>query len=754
MRFTEPNTRTSARKATLQGGQAIVLIALLILVLFGMLGLAIDSGRGYVDRRDQQTAVDAAALAAGDWWENIPDLNNTVVPKSVALYESDLRIYNGWQTQSHTWTNVGPQNNLPQDTYTYTFSGNYTLTVVATDTQFNGYEFQYTSNHQLPLAFIQIFGGPLNVPIGATATAIVGNQRQTPALLTLSTDKCASDLTGSAQLTVLGDVYTNGTACLDANLHEAGNCYGAAGSNCDVAQYYCYNSTPGFIPYPPPCQPGDTYGTGVVPAPTLPDPGYLAPSVGYYTLAQGYAQWNRGTWTEMYPGTYGNFHLSGGSASCAFLDAGVYTWTSGYQSDATGSLLSNELKAPDEEYVDPNTFAGPGTTAEADPQFWNMNSAGCAGHFTVTNGVAQNVVLGPACTKVNPGTPAGCHTGVNDTLGRNNKWGVELTSVRFDRFLDNTNVTPNPCYTAPGCRRESAPSACKLTPNAVTGTSGSPSLVGISLNITQNAPGAEYYNVYINPAGCDGNQANFGFVGRFDAPGFLNGTPVGPFPSGAPWTLGAAAPALPPAAGASVYDLTDQMIPNPSNYCYAQVRTLNCRPPDDETPPQCFSNCPPPANLLSQENAPMDLQYPPHTGGDVANENYCQISQNPGSTIAPCANTTVTPGGVQFYFPDGSCMTQNAQGATYVFAGEQFNWIVIYAPATNTCSNTMNGGAATQYIGTIYTPGQSWTISGGDRSPLAGQVICYTAKVSGSGAVGIDFNPNYSPAPPAARLIN
>jgi hypothetical protein len=47
-----------------------------------------------------------------------------------------------------------------------------------------------------------------------------------------------------------------------------------------------------------------------------------------------------------------------------------------------------------------------------------------------------------------------------------------------------------------------------------------------------------------------------------------------------------------------------------------------------------------------------------------------------------------------------------------------------------------------------------WTISGGDRSPLAGQVIAWTAKVSGSAAVGIDFNPNYAPAPPAARLIN
>jgi hypothetical protein len=731
-----------------QQGQAIVLIALLILVLFGMLGLAIDSGRGYVDRRDQQTAVDASALAAGDWWENYQDLNGVVIPNSVALYESNLRIYSGTPPPAHTSRLVGPQVNLPEDTYIYTFPGSYQLTIVATDTQFNGYEFQYTSTHQLPLAFIQIFGGSPSVPIAATATSIVGNQRQTPALLTLSTDKCATDLTGSAQLTVLGDVYTNGTACLDDNLHEAGNCYGAAGSNCSDAVYYCYNSDPGFVPYSPPCNPGDISGTAVVPAPTLPDPGYLAPSLAYYTTAQAYNQNNRGTWTEMFPGQYGGFHLSGGSASCAFMDAGVYNWTSGYQSDASGSLLSNELKAPDEELS-----SDPASPNMANPQFWDQNGTGCAGHFSVTNGAGQTILTGPTCTNLSPVTPAVCHSGVSDTLGRNQRWGVEVTSVRYDRFLDPT-ISPNPCYTAPGCRRESAPSACKLTPNPVGGSLHSPSNIGISVNITQNAPGAQYYNVYINPNGCDRIPRNFGWVGRFDAPGFVNGAPTGVYPNGTAWTLGAAAPAIAPVAGASLYDINDTMIPSPSNVCFAQARTLNCAPPADETDPQCFSNCPPPNNLLSQENAPMALQYPPYNGGDVANENYCQVSANPGSTIAPCANTTVTPGAVQFYFPNGSCMTQNSQGATYVFAGEQFNWIVIYAPASNTCSNTMNGGASTQYIGTIYTPGQTWTINGGNRSPLAGQVICYSAKVAGSAAVGIDFNPNYAPAPPAARLIN
>lgn len=753
MRFTVLSTRTKSPQRKLQEGQAIVLIALLILVLFAMLGLAIDSGRAYVDRRDQQAAVDSAALAAGDWFENYGNLYGSTLPQSKLLYARNLHLYAAPTSDVISTTFVGVGSNLQQDTEIVTYSGGYRLTIVATNTQFNGYQFAFSSTHQLPLAFMQIFGGPINVTINATATSIVGNQRQTPALLTLSTGNCALTLSGAAQLTVLGDTYSNGTACIDSNLHQAGNCYGAAGSNCNVAQYYCYNATPGFIPYPAPCNAGDTQGGPVVPAPTLPDPGYLAPSVPYYNMAGGYNQYNRGTWTEMGPGQYGNFHLTGGSASCAFLTPGVYTWLSDYKSDANGSLLSNELKAPDEQ-----DDLNPGRTVVASPQFWDMNGTNCAGHFTVTNAAAgQTITLGPACTSIsNPGgvqSPAGCHTGVNDVQSRNNRWGVEVTSVRDDRFLDPT-ITPNPCFAAPGCRRESAPSECQLTPNAVTGSGGSPSNVGISINITKNAPGAQRYNVYLNPNGCDGIQSNFGWVGRFDAPGFVSGVAVGPYPNGAPWTLGAASAGVAPAAGASIYDINDRLIASPSTLCFALTRALNCRPPDNEVVPQCFSNCPPPAGLLSQENAPMSLQYPPYTGGDVANENYCVVSPNPGDPGAPCTTAKVTPGAVQFYFPNGSCMDQNSQGATYVFSGEQYNWIVIYQVPGSACSNSLNGGASTQYIGTIYTPRADWTINGGNRSPLAGQVIAYTAKVTGSAAVGIDFNPNYAPAPPAARLIN
>src|ERR1700693_6277420 len=93
MRSTELSTQTNSPQRKLQEGQAIVLIALLILVLFAMLGLAIDSGRSYVDRRDQQAAVDAAALAAGDWYDNYHDLYGSALPKSKQIYQDNLHLY-------------------------------------------------------------------------------------------------------------------------------------------------------------------------------------------------------------------------------------------------------------------------------------------------------------------------------------------------------------------------------------------------------------------------------------------------------------------------------------------------------------------------------------------------------------------------------------------------------------------------------------------------------------------------------------
>src|SRR6266853_1608718 len=113
-------------KGPAQEGQAIVLIGLLILVLFAMLGLAIDSGRSYVDRRDQQTAVDAAALAAGDWYDNYPntpDLTAITLPQARQIYQNNLHLYSPPTTHSASFvTNVGANSNLRQDTWVDTWS--------------------------------------------------------------------------------------------------------------------------------------------------------------------------------------------------------------------------------------------------------------------------------------------------------------------------------------------------------------------------------------------------------------------------------------------------------------------------------------------------------------------------------------------------------------------------------------------------------------------------------------------------------
>ena len=56
-------TRARRRRS---GGQIIVVFVLAIVAIIGMVGLAIDGGGAYAQRRDQQTAADLAALAAAN----------------------------------------------------------------------------------------------------------------------------------------------------------------------------------------------------------------------------------------------------------------------------------------------------------------------------------------------------------------------------------------------------------------------------------------------------------------------------------------------------------------------------------------------------------------------------------------------------------------------------------------------------------------------------------------------------------------
>jgi hypothetical protein len=438
---------------------------------------------------------------------------------------------------------------------------------------------------------------------------------------------------------------------------------------------------------------------------------------------------NRGTYTELSPGTYTNFSLSG--PGCYFLDAGIYQWVGGYVSH--GGMVSNELKPPDE-----GLYSAPGTPTLVSPvnNFWG--AGGCAGSFAVAT------------------APVAGGQGLSHQGGAGN-WGVEVTSVRYDRFMDNT-VPGNVCFAGAGCMRESAPSACHQVPEIDASNQG------IDVNITVNSPGAQYYNVYINPNGClpyllptpPGTRNDFSFVNTYPAPagaGTLSGGIAGGgWPCASP--------------GVTLCNINYNNVINVptvhTHNCNGQARTNQlCWAPDDETAPTCFASCPP-AAAVPQENAPMSIEYAPaYTSGDVANENYCRDTLAGGDPTAPCAPAKITPGAVQFYMGPADCVDQNGNGYTHVFSGVQYNWIIIYqAPAVPPATapfcnpNHLLGNALTQYIGTIYTPSSNWTIQGSDKSPLSGQVICWKALVTGAGQAGIDYNPNYAPAPPAARLIN
>ena len=82
----------------------------MLLVLLGMLGLAVDGGRAYVDRREIQDAVDAGALAAGD---NFLNSNSESAAESAASREfaANMRAYGsesdtnwGTDSASATWS--------------------------------------------------------------------------------------------------------------------------------------------------------------------------------------------------------------------------------------------------------------------------------------------------------------------------------------------------------------------------------------------------------------------------------------------------------------------------------------------------------------------------------------------------------------------------------------------------------------------------------------------------------------------------
>jgi hypothetical protein len=185
-------------------------------------------------------------------------------------------------------------------------------------------------------------------------------------------------------------------------------------------------------------------------------------------------------------------------------------------------------------------------------------------------------------------------------------------------------------------------------------------------------------------------------------------------------------------------DIVGLFAPNPA----ASWGTYSSYPPSPETPPLGAN--------LPNENA--NRSAPP--AGDKANENQC-LSIVVVPVSCPGA---VTPGAVVYYIPSGVCLNDTSHGDTFVFSGYQYDWMLVYEPGqayppANTCANNMGAATDTAYIGLVYMPAASVTITKASsfRTDETGGVVANTINFTGQLPTVIG-NDAYSPLQPGAKL--
>ena len=445
-----------------QRGQAIVLVAIMLAVLVGMAALAIDGARAYGLRRDLQEAVDTAALAAADTFQQTGSYW-LAEQAATTSFGTNLFLYAAPRCDVG-WGNPGP---APYR-LTCMYADGTTLTEVVSMLGAAGSQFALSGARDLQLQFARILTNGVAPNLKAAASGSVNNLLYTPALAALSQQGCggvagsAITISGSGTADVQGDVVSSGAISVSGGtLSVAGDIYAR-----------CQSTVPGSVFNN--CYPSDT-----IPPCTSPnvagatrsgyhfvDPNYPPPTVAGGGVAFPNVAGN--TRVELSPGIYAtdpmlNNNHGGGSnvgQQCWFLSGGVYEWLSGLTND--GDFLSNELKPPSEPLVGTNTSL-------ARRQFWNTNSVNCAGSFQTSSIGASGI--------------------------RRGTWAIEVTSTRSDTYAGVTYA------------RESAPSYCQIV------TIGPGEAIQVQIS---NVPGATAYNVYMvppnaSPSGCSGQ---FGLAGR------------------------------------------------------------------------------------------------------------------------------------------------------------------------------------------------------------------------------------------------
>jgi len=685
----------------MQRGQAIVLVALMILVLFGFVGLAIDSGRAYLDRRHLQAAADAAALAAAYNYMNTADYAQAE-QTAAQTYAGNEALYgpiscSGLGTLAASCTFGDPSGQA--------------LNINVTNKAIAGVSFAVRVSHSTPVAIMQVLGSGPTITIAAAATAVARKAGTNgAAILTLAPAGCGGNggqsltFQGSSKTYVTGDVWSNGSV-FDNSATAGGSINGNLVDIC---------GTPPALNTPTPWTVTGIQANGW----TMPDPNYPMPPLNPTSQT-----WSSTSGSVEQPGTYAADPRPNG---CYFLAGGVYDLQAGITE--VGGFLSNELRPPDEPNMvaagQPNIttlssdFTGtnqvqilvnalPGAVAQnslvsVDGQTFTVSQNAAAGatliHIsrqsvvgTIPSGSLLSVRALPQFWDLSGSCSGSFSANPNGSGSLSGTWSIEVTAVRWEPngVASCTGPATPTCYL-----RESAPSMCKT----VTLGNG---VLKVSVNTD---PGAQYFNVYIAQ---NGSCSGLAYLTNFAAGSFanINGST---FPAG--WPTG-----------------------QPS-------------PPDQQGLPL--------ANGLPNANPPAGI--PP--SGDLANEGHCVDPSTGNAAACPGA---WTPGAVVLYIPSGGCLDQHGTGDMYLFSGYQYQRVVLFEPGPeqssqpNTCTgNKVNGAGFTSLSGIFYMPAATVTINGNSayQATIAGGVVAWIVTIIGTGNVAITADPTLRTWPPSVTL--
>ena len=145
-----------------QSGQAVVLVAIAVLVLTAILALALDGGGIYLDKRQLQNAADSAALAGAEALMNVPPNYTTVHSNAMSIIVKNLP-----GTSTPGGFSPGANQTRYPSVGSQSIGAGYS--VVFTVTSATTFQVQLTHAH--PVAVAPIHGFQSTIALQAQATA-------------------------------------------------------------------------------------------------------------------------------------------------------------------------------------------------------------------------------------------------------------------------------------------------------------------------------------------------------------------------------------------------------------------------------------------------------------------------------------------------------------------------------------------------------------------------------------------------------